>query len=105
MKLVDFYQSIIGLKGLSIHSVEHSETKIILHCSLERQSCDCPQCGEPSSILHQYKHRQVRDLSISGKQVWLHLRVAQLYCITCDSRFMQRVDWLLPGKSLSLIHI
>ena len=99
MDLDDFYTTIIDLPHLTVTSVEHDINRIDLHCIIEKKEGICPVCHNQSSVLHQYKDRHVRDLSISGKEVWLHIRLRQFYCSNCDSRFIQKLDWLLAGKS------
>ena len=99
MELGKFYEAILGLPDLKVEGVETSTARITLHCKLDKKEGCCPKCGEPSGKLHQYKYRQVQDLRISGKEVWLHLKVPQLYCITCDVHFNLSSDWLLKGKS------
>ena len=99
MELAKFYETVLDLADLKIEGVETSATRIDLHCKLDKKEGCCPQCGEPSGKLHQYKYRKVQDLRISGKEVWLWLKVPQMYCITCDRHFNLTSDWLLGGKS------
>lgn len=101
MKLPELYESILDLKDLKITEVESSSSKIIITCELEKGSECCPHCGLPTGDFNQYKHKKVRDLSISGKEVWLHLRVKQMYCNICKAYFNQTRDWLLPYKSFT----
>jgi len=99
MKPTEFYEELLGLEGLKIHSIEKMPGKIILHCETENDSGTCPQCGEPTSVVNQYDSRQVRDLDISGKEVWLHLRIRQFVCYPCKRYFNESPDWIMPGKS------
>jgi len=99
MNITNFYETVLDLPDLKINEVELSANRIDIHCELSKKSGNCPNCGEPTGILHQYKYRKVQDLRISGKEVWLHLKVAQLHCISCDFHFNLSADWLLKGKS------
>lgn len=59
----------------------------------------CPQCLQATSQIHQYTTRQVLDLNILGKEVWLHLRVKQYVCETCNRYFSEEFDFVEPNKS------
>jgi transposase len=99
MKVEQFYEHLLNYPGLRIHSVDHDDTKITLHCETTTGESICPQCGLSTGEVHQYDRRRVRDLDISGKEVWLELRVRQFVCRSCNRYFHEQPDWLLPGKS------
>lgn len=99
MTHTEFYEELLGLPSLKINSIESFPRKIIIHCETDLGTGTCPQCGEPTSIVNQYDSRQVRDLDISGKEVWLYLRIRQFVCPTCNRYFNESPDWIMPGKS------
>lgn len=99
MKEGQFYEQLLGYSDLQVNSVDHESTKITLHCERTTGESICPQCGLSTGEVHQYDKRRVRDLDISGKEVWLSLRIRQFVCIPCNRYFHERPDWLLPGKS------
>ena len=99
MEVEQFYEHLLNYPDLRIHSVDHDETKITLHCETTTGESICPQCGLSTGEVHQYDKRRVRDLDISGKEVWLDLRVRQFVCRSCNRYFHEQPDWLLPGKS------
>ena len=94
-----FYQDLLALPGLHVTAVDHEPGRIVLHGSLSAVPTPGPVCGEPTAILNQYETRKVQDLSISGKEVWLHLRVPQLACTTCPRYFSTPLEWIMPGKT------
>lgn len=102
MNIAKFYETVLDLSDLKVKKVEILDNQIYIHCELDKPSGLCPTCGEPTGVLHQYKYRKVQDLRISGKEVWLHLRVPQMYCIGCDSHFNLTSDWLIKGKSYTV---
>jgi transposase len=99
MTPLEFYEELLGLPSLKISGIEKTPRKIILHCETDCGCGNCPQCGEPTSIVNQYDSRQVRDLDISGKEVWLYLRIRQFACPVCNRYFSESPDWIMPGKS------
>lgn len=99
MKEINFFEALLGLSDLIITEVITEKDRIILICKLKNIGCKCPKCGQHTQLIKQYKTRLVRDLDISGKEVWLRLRLGQLHCKSCNSYFNESKDWLLPYKS------
>lgn len=99
MKEEQFYQDLLALEGLQVTSIEPLAQRIIVHGQYHVEAAPCPVCGEPTGIVHQYDSRKVQDLSISGKEVWLELRVPQLVCTICQRYFTATPDWIMPGKN------
>ena len=94
-----FYQDLLALPRLRVTAVDNEPGRILIHGSLAAEATPCPVCGEPTAILNPYETRKVQDLSISGKEVRLHLRIPQLACTSCPRYFSTPPDWIMPGKS------
>jgi len=94
-----FYEELLQLPDLRILKVEKEGKKIILQAESLSTTSKCPQCLGDCHEVHQYTKREVRDLDISGKEVWLHLRVKQYVCPICNRYFSERFDWVAPNKS------
>ena len=94
-----FYEELLALPLLQVESVEKQPSKIIIHCSYQSEGAHCPLCGSVTPEVNQYVCRQVRDLDISGKQVWLHIRIPQYVCPSCQRYFSDSPNWVEPGKS------
>ena len=99
MNELKFFESLLGISGLRITECKMSSTQIILSCHIEGEAEACPHCGslEGRSITR-YSRRKIRDLGISGKEVWLELKVRQYRC-RCGSYYQEELDWVEPGKS------
>jgi transposase len=94
-----FYQDLLALPRLNVTAVEISQRCITVEGHIEVKAKACPVCGEPTALLNQYDTRKVQDLSISGKEVYLHLRIPQLVCTSCPRYFTTVPEWIMPGKS------
>ena len=99
MQETDFYQALLSLPDLVVDSVELPARRITLHCHVSTLQQTCPHCLRPTSQVNQYTQREVRDLDISGRQVWLVVRLRQFICPDCDRYFTERLSFADPGKS------
>jgi transposase len=94
-----FYEKLLGLPDLKITAVEESATKLILCGQYLKTTALCPVCLQPTGTVNQVEVRKFRDLSISGREVWLHLSLPQFYCVPCQRYFFDHPAWVMPGKS------
>ena len=99
MQETDFYQQLLALPDLQVKQVEYTPTRITLFCQLQLPSQPCPHCLKQTDQLNQYTIRQVRDLDISGRQVWLHIRIRQFICQNCNRYFSQSIPFAQDTKS------
>lgn len=99
MNEAQFYQDLLALPGLQVTAVETSQQRIIVEALIKVEATPCPVCGKPTALVNQYETRKVQDLSISGKEVYLQLRTAQLVCPSCPRYFTTAPAWVMPGKS------
>lgn len=102
MKELKIYEDILRLPGLKVSQIESSNTCLKIYGEVEEGVQSCPNCGEHTSIIRQYTKREIRDLDISGRQVWLHLRIKQYECGWCKRYFNQRLSWAEKGKSYTI---
>jgi transposase len=99
MQEKDFYQQLLALPDLQVDRVEYAPKQITLHCHINTPQQIRPHCLQPATLVNQYTHRQLRDLDISGRQVWLHIRTRQFVCSVCDRYFSERIAFADPAKS------
>lgn len=99
MTEANFYEDLLGIPNLKIDSIEKNKKQVNLYCTIGSESEKCPSCNSLTKIINQYDTRKVQDLNISGKEVWLHLRVPQFLCPDCTRYFTQKLDWVETGKS------
>lgn len=99
MQETDFYQALLSLPHLVVERVELSPKRITLSCHVSTPQQPCPHCLRPTAQVNQHTLRQVRDLDISGRQVWLSVRMRQFFCPDCDRHFTERLAFADPGKS------
>jgi len=94
-----FYEELLGIARLQVDSIEKSNQRLTFHCTIQNTIGKCPSCMNPTTAINQYDTRKVQDLKISGKEVWLHLRIPQFYCEECGRYFTHQLDLIEPGKT------
>lgn len=94
-----FYEQLLELSKVRVEGVEKTPSQIILHCYQDHSTGICPHCQQSTTQIHQYSHRQVRDLNILNREVWLHIRVKNYVCLGCNRYFTEDFDWVEPNKS------
>jgi len=75
--------ALLGLpEGMEIDQIQITETGLVVSVvSTDPQSC-CPLCSQPSSHVHSYYHRILKDAPCVGRQ--LQLLVRKFYCRNPD---------------------
>jgi transposase len=66
----------------------------LLQLRITNEGISCPHCREYSDMLHQTQHILVRDLSISGVEVYLRVPRRRFYCNQCQRYATERLTWL-----------
>lgn len=99
MDSCSIYEDLLRLPGLKITKVEPQDRRIDIYGEVDEGAQACPSCGELTQLVRAYTARELRDLDISGRQVWLHLDLKQYECVSCNRYFTQRLSWAMKGKS------
>jgi transposase len=99
MSELEFYTNLLNLPKTKVVSVKEEPRKYTFYCEIKQETSKCPSCENTCDCIHQYENRCVQDLSISGKEVWLELKVPQFYCRKCHRYFIHELEWIVPQKS------
>ena len=94
METNELYETLLGISLLSVTEVKISDKKLEIYCESKLASAHCPCCLKPSSKINQDYTRQIRDLSISGRTVLLHLRARQFICKDCGRTFYEKFSFV-----------
>ena len=97
-----FFEQLLEIADLRVDQIAYEPGRIVVHCHSEQPVQACPRCGSiQEKPVRRYEERRVRDLDISGKEVWLYLRVRQFECER-GHYFQEPFAWVAPGKSYTL---
>jgi transposase len=95
----DVYELLINLPSLRVDKVELSSKTIIINCHLDIEYGSCSSCQKPTRVFKSYRTHKLRDLDISGREVYLIVRVKQFYCPDCNRYFTQTIPFADAHKS------
>ncbi|HKF36895.1 MAG TPA: ISL3 family transposase [Ktedonobacteraceae bacterium] len=65
---------------MCIESIQKTESDLVVSVVSTSPTSCCPLCAWPSSAVHSYYHRSVRDVPCGGQSVQLALTVRKFFC-------------------------
>jgi transposase len=95
------FEQLLGLPELSVTDVGVGAEQIDIAVESKLEAKHCPTCGHPSSKLNQSYTRRIRDLPISGRQVYLHLTTRQFHCADCQRYFYEQFEFVASHGQLT----
>ncbi|HJW29328.1 MAG TPA: transposase family protein [Saprospiraceae bacterium] len=99
--ITTIFEQILGLKEIQVDRGELQEKRINIYCSSVLEESLCPTCLKKRHQVNQTYQRPVRDLSITGKQVYRYLTQRQFYCPDCNRHFTERFSFVESGKTMT----
>jgi transposase len=84
-------------EGMEIDQIQITETGLVVEVASTTSASCCPLCLEPSSHIHSYYHRTLKDAPCVGRQLQLRLSLRKFLCRNPDcSRkvFTERIPGL-----------
>ena len=89
---------LLNLPEVEITSVEIEERRMTIHCRSRLGEALCPRCLKATKEVRRTYPRRIRDLSITGREVYLVVEVRQFYCFDCDRYFSERLSFVDPHR-------
>lgn len=93
------YERILNIPNLKVDNLEFSDKTIYIYCHLDTKTSTCISCLKEISNFKSYHTYSVRDLDISGREVYLVTELKQFYCQTCDRYFTQSIPFVDVNKN------
>lgn len=85
---------ILNLPGIEVEDYTDVAGELILEVEARTTEAICPRCQQTSCHLHQNHWSLARDLSISGRTVFLKINRRQFKCQTCGKPFSEILDFI-----------
>jgi len=85
---------ILNLPGVEVENYTEAGGQLILEVEAMTTQATCPRCQNRSGQLHQNHWYLARDLSISGRTVFLKVNRRQFKCQSCGKPFSEMLDFI-----------
>ncbi|WP_199880607.1 ISL3 family transposase [Bacillus massiliglaciei] len=86
---MNFTMNIPGLEGVTILKVEQVEETMRVYVEMERSLQQCPDCGAPTSRVHDYRIQKVKHLKWFERKTDLFYKRRRYVC-ACGKRFSEQ---------------
>ena len=93
------YIELLNLPHIEITDFVITLNRIDISCTLTKEKPSCPHCDTACTKVNDRTTRQIRDLNISGREVYLLVTIRQFLCLVCGSCPTEKVDFANPSKS------
>ncbi len=71
-------------EGMERDQIQITETGLVVEVASTHPQSSCPLCSQPSSHIHSYYHRTLKDAPCVGRQLQLRLSVRKFLCRNPD---------------------
>lgn len=92
-------ETLLGYADIEVNSIEISNSRLDLYCQSKLEDSLCPSCLQKCSKVKNVTVRKVRDLSLLGKEVYLHLESRQFHCEECNRYHQEQFSFVESNKS------
>ena len=90
----DYTQELVGLKDVTVTSVQRKENNLHIYMRMQRKTHKCPRCNNDTDKVHDYRTQRIKDISSFGSYTFLHLRKRRYVCPTCNKRFYEETSFI-----------
>lgn len=101
MTEAEVFELILGIKEIHVERVDWQDQRLHIYCCSVFEEALCPRCLNKRQVVNQTYERQIRDLPITGKEVYLHLAQRQFYCPDCDRYFNEHFSFVAPKRTMT----
>jgi len=97
----EIFEQILGIKEIRIGHVAIPEKSIEIYRSAVMEESLCPGCLKKRREVNQTYKRKIRDLSVTGKEVYLCPATRQFYCPECNRHFTEHSGFVNPDRTMT----
>lgn len=87
-------EKLIGLKGVNVKNIEEKSDLTEVYIEMDCKPHNCPQCGQKTSRIHDYRKQKIKDIPAFGKHIMLILRKRRYFCPHCGKKFFEENTYL-----------
>ena len=89
----NYISKILDLEDAIIKKVENNEDELHFYLELPAREHVCPNCGQSTSYIHDYRDQIIKDIPL-GRKTYIHLRKRRYVCRHCTKRFYEKNSFL-----------
>ncbi len=90
-----FISKLLDMEGVEFINVEIQPERAIVEIRKKRKLHKCPNCGELTQQVHDYRLQEVKDLPVQGRKLIWRYHKRRYCCPCCQKRFYES-NYLLP---------
>lgn len=90
----NYTEEILGLKDVFIKSVERRANKLFINVEMYKRIHKCPNCGEKTSKVHDYRNQPIKDIPAFGEATVIYLKKRRHVCSLCNKKFFEDIPFL-----------
>lgn len=89
---------LFNLPKVKVLDCSISDKEAHIYCESTHPYGLCPVCQKPTSEAMMYQERTIRDMTLLGRKVYLHLKTRQFHCTDCNRYCYKFFDFVNPVK-------
>lgn len=93
MENLSVYERLLDLLSVQVTGVSVEEKVLYIFCETTCKTSKCPICGKDTHRINQYTTREIRDLNMGIREVYLRVNMKQFYCKDCPRYFHESLDF------------
>lgn len=94
MPYSDYTEKLLGLKDVFVNSIKRQDNQIHIFLGTYKRIHKCPQCGEMTSKVHDYRIQAIKDIPILGENSVIFLNKRRHVCPLCGKKFYEDIPFL-----------
>ncbi len=101
--LLHFITQVINLEDIKVTNYHFiTEDEILIEVQNVEKKAQCPHCQNLTDKVHQNHRHRVRDIPLSGYQVFLQINRRQFRCLYCNKVFSEELSFVKKRKTYTL---
>lgn len=95
-----YTEKLLGLQGVEERNIQEKEKSYEISIEQSGKVFICPNCGEVTNKIHDYRYQRIKEVPVFEKKVILVLRKRRYVC-SCGKRFAEPNSFLTRYQRMS----
>lgn len=85
----DYTTDLLEIKDLIIDKIEKIDFETHIYFTIKQKPHTCPNCGNVTEQVHDYRTSIIKDIPAFGNKVFLHYKKRRYHCSCCNKHFYE----------------